>query len=200
LDQEEPDIEEVREALDDIVGDGNRAASIIDRVRSRVRMEQHPTEQLDLNQVALDAIQFVEPDIRQRGLYLRTDLAEDLPPVNGNSIELQQVILNLIINGAQAMRDAPTGSRDLLLSTSASNDLVELAVQDRGVGFDDELADRLFDPFFTTKPDGTGMGLAINRTIIEAHGGRIWATSNDDRGATFHFRLPALNQTPEHKT
>jgi signal transduction histidine kinase/ligand-binding sensor domain-containing protein len=194
LDREPPDMEEVREALDDIVGDGNRAASIIDHVRSRVRKGQHRTEQLDLNQVALEAVQFVEPEIRQRGLSLRTELADDLPPINGNSIELQQVILNLIINGAQSMRDAPTGSRELLLSTSVQDYFLELAVQDRGVGVDEELADRLFEPFFTTRPDGFGMGLAINRTIIEAHGGRIWATSNDDRGATFHFSLPITEE------
>jgi signal transduction histidine kinase len=101
----------------------------------------------------------------------------------------------LIINGAQSMRDAPVGSRDLLLRISVQNCFVELVIQDRGTGFDQELEDRLFEPFFTTKPDGTGMGLAINRTIIEAHSGRIWATLNDDGGATFHFRLPALTET-----
>ena len=194
LDREQPDIAEVREALDDIASDGNRAASIIDHVRSRVRKEQHPTEQLDLNQVALETIRFIGPEIRQRGLSLRTDLADNLPSFKGNSIELQQVILNLIINGAHAMRDVASGSHELLLWTSAQNGFVELAVQDHGVGFDEELADRFFEPFFTTKPDGTGMGLAINRTIIEGHGGRIWATSNTDRGATFYFRLPALTE------
>jgi C4-dicarboxylate-specific signal transduction histidine kinase len=194
LDREQPDIAEVREALGDIVSDGNRASTIIDHVRSRVRNERHTPKQLDLNQIALEAIQFIGPEIRQRGLTMRADLADDLLPVRGNAIELQQVILNLIINGAQSMPGTTDDSSELLLRTSAQNGYVELAVEDRGVGLDEDLADRIFEPFFTTKPQGTGMGLAINRTIIEAHGGRIWATPNDDRGATFHFRLPSMSE------
>jgi C4-dicarboxylate-specific signal transduction histidine kinase len=192
LDRQQPDIAEVREALGDIVSDGNRAASIIAHVRSLVRKEPHSTGKLVLNQVVLQATRFVAPELRLRGLSLRTELADDLPLVSGSSIELQQVILNLIINAAQAMRDAAANSRELLLSTSTQNGFVELAVKDRGVGFDETIAARLFEPFFTTKSDGTGIGLAINRTIIEAHGGRIWATANNDRGATFCFNLPGL--------
>ena len=197
LDRQQPDMEEVRDALSDIVGDGNRAASIIKHIRALVRKEHQPTEQLGLNQVALEAIQFVGPEIRERGLSLKTDFAHQLPPLRGNSIELQQVILNLIINGAQAMRDIGDGPRELLLTTSPENGFVELSVKDHGAGFDSDLAERMFEPFFTTKPQGTGMGLAINRTIIEAHGGRIWATSNEGLGATFHFRLPAMTEAVE---
>lgn len=190
LKQDQPDMKEVREALGEIVGDGNRAASIIDNVRSLTRKEQRATESLDLNQVALDAIKFIMPEIRKRGLNLRTELEDALPAINGNSIELQQVILNLVINGAQAMRHAEKGYNELLLQTTAQNGFVELTVKDHGVGIEQDHLDRLFEPFFTTKPQGTGMGLAINRTIIEAHRGSIWAAANNPCGAEFRFRLP----------
>lgn len=194
LDREQPDTDEVGEALSDIVNDGNRAAKIIKHIRSMVRKEQSATEELDLNQVVHEAIQFIAPEIRKRALTLKTDLGEDLPQVMGSSIELQQVILNLIINAAQAMSDTDDHSRELCVRTLAANGSVELAVEDGGVGFDEEEAARLFEPFFTTKAGGTGMGLAINRTIVEAHGGRIWAKPNSERGATFSFTLPALSE------
>ena len=190
LAREDQDTEEICDALDDIVNDGNRAASVIDNVRLMVRKEQHPTEQLDLNQVATSVIRLVEPEFQERGLVVRNELAAELPPVQGNSIELQQVIINLLVNGMQAMDDSKQGSHELVLATSAMDGFVELAVSDDGIGIDELTADRFFEPFFTTKPHGIGMGLAINRTIIEAHGGRIWATPNEGRGATFRFNLP----------
>ena len=177
--------------------DGNRAASVIDNVRSMVEKEQHPTEILDLNQVAESVICFVQPELQDRGLLVRTELADKLPLVRGNSIELQQVIMNLLVNGMQAMEDASQGSDELVLGTSTMNGFVELAVSDDGVGIDQRTADRLFEPFFTTKPHGIGMGLAINRTIIEAHGGRIWATPNEGRGATFRFHLPISKRSSQ---
>jgi PAS domain S-box-containing protein len=192
LDREQPDVEEVREALGDIVDDGNRASGIIDRVRSRVRKQEQPNEQLNINKVALEVVQFVNAEIRKRGLTLDTALADELPMVSADAIELQQVILNLIINAAHAMEEMVGDSNELLLTTSSVNGHVELAVKDAGIGLDEEEADRLFEPFFTTRTNGVGMGLAISRTIVEAHDGRIWATSNDDGGATFHFSLPAV--------
>jgi signal transduction histidine kinase len=194
LKQDQPDMEEVRAALGEIVGDGNRAASIIDNVRSLVRKEQQSAEPLDLNQVALDAIEFITPELRKRSLVLKTELADTLPAITGNSIELQQVILNLVINGAQAIRQTENGSNELLLRTTAQDGFVELAVKDRGVGIEPDQADRLFEPFYTTKAQGTGMGLAINRSIIESHQGRIWATANNSCGATFRFQLPAAGE------
>jgi signal transduction histidine kinase/ligand-binding sensor domain-containing protein len=191
LDRDEPDVDEVREALSDIADDGNRASDIIDRVRSLVKKERQVTDDLDLNQVARDASNFAEPEIRRRGLVIETDFANDLPHVKGDPIELQQVILNLLINGSQAMHDPDTGPRTLALRTSANNGSVELAVEDHGSGAGEIPIDKLFEAFFTTKPQGTGMGLAINRTIIEAHGGRIWATQNRNGGLTFRFSLPA---------
>ena len=131
-------------------------------------------------------------EFRKRGLTLNTALADELPMVSADAIELQQVILNLIINAAHAMEEVVGDSNELLLTTSSVNGHVELAVKDVGIGLDEEEADRLFEPFFTTRTNGVGMGLAISRTIVEAHDGRIWATSNDDGGATFHFSLPAV--------
>ncbi len=195
LDRPQPDLHEIGESLNDIVGDGNRAADIIDRVRSLLKKEHQPSEQLNLDIVAREAIRFAEPEIHRRGLTIGTEFASDLPPIRGDAVELQQVILNLLINGAQAMRDLPSDSRTLTVSVSADDGSVELGVQDCGVGVAEDQFDRLFEPFYTTKPQGTGMGLAINRTIIEAHGGKIWATPNADRGMTFHVRLPAAGET-----
>jgi C4-dicarboxylate-specific signal transduction histidine kinase len=195
LDSERPDIEEVRDALTDIIGDGNRAARIVRHVRSLVNKEQPLAARLDLNQVVLDSLEIIRPEMRRRGLSIGSELAEDLPPVNGSQIGLQQVILNLLINGAQAMLDTSESPRELMLTTSAHDGFVELSVKDHGVGLDQETMDRCFDPFFTTKPQGMGMGLAINRTIIEAHGGSIWATPNEDQGATFRFQLPVLAES-----
>ena len=193
LDAEPPDVPEVRAALSDIETAGDRATNIIDHIRSLVRKEHHSQDQLDLNAVANDVIKLVDPELRKRGLVIRTEMAETLPAVRGNPVELQQVILNLINNGAQAMSHSDAGPRELLVTTSTNNGSVELAVEDSGVGLSETDASKMFDAFFSTKPDGTGMGLAINRTIIKAHGGRIWATPNAGRGVTFHFSLPISN-------
>ncbi|MGI9243722.1 MAG: two-component regulator propeller domain-containing protein [Verrucomicrobiales bacterium] len=191
LDRDPPDLDEVRDALGDITSDGNRASDIITRIRSLVRKEQQEMRLLDLNEVARDVIKLVHRQFRERGTALDTDLQDPLPAVRGDRIELQQVVLNLLINGAQSMVDNGRETRVVLITTSAKSGFVELAVRDRGCGLDDDHAEKVFEPFFTTKNDGTGIGLAINRTIIEAHGGRIWAEPNTDRGATFRFTLPS---------
>jgi signal transduction histidine kinase len=190
LDDDQPDLPEAREALGDIAKAGNQAAEIIDHIRSLVRKEHTVKDQVYLNEVVGDAVKLVLPELRKRSLTVRTELAKALPAIHGDPVELQQVILNLIINGAQSMNENKTESHELLVTTSADNGSVELAVTDFGVGLDETQAKRIFEPFFTTKPDGTGMGLAINRTIIEAHSGKIWAKPNAERGATFCFRLP----------
>jgi C4-dicarboxylate-specific signal transduction histidine kinase len=196
LDRKEPDVEEVSEALEEIAEDGERASEIVEHVRSLMQRERRPSQRLDLSEVARDATRFAEPEIRRRGLVIDTQLAADLPPVEGNPIELQQVILNLLINGAQAMKTmGHSEPRHLAVRTRADNGSVELAVEDHGAGVSDEVIDKMFEPFFTTKPTGTGMGLAINRTIIEAHGGRIWATRNEGAGSTFCFCLPACRES-----
>jgi signal transduction histidine kinase len=194
LESEQPDTKMLRETLIDIASAGNRAADIIDHIRSMTRKEHREHHQLNLNQVVNDVIKLVDPELRKRQLSIRTELAASLPAVRGDPIELQQVIMNLIINGAQAMSHEDTRSFEILVATSTSEGYVELAVTDSGVGLSKTESDRMFEPFFTTKADGTGMGLAINRTIIEAHGGRIWAAPNADRGTTFHFCLPITSE------
>jgi len=190
LNRDQPDIDEVRDALEDIARDGNRASQIIDRVRALVRKEGHVVNQLDLNEVVASAQQFAEPEMTKSGLGINTELADKLPAVQGDPIELQQVVLNLLLNGAQAMRDGGGPERILTISTTQDNGSVELAVSDVGPGVPEEHLPRLFNPFFTTRSDGTGMGLAINRSIVEAHGGRIWASPNSGPGMTFHVSLP----------
>jgi len=190
LNRDQPDIDEVRDALEDIARDGNRASQIIDRVRALVRKEGHVVNQLDLNEVVASAQQFAEPEMTKSGLGINTELADKLPAVQGDPIELQQVVLNLLLNGAQAMRDGGGPERILTISTTQDNGSVELAVSDVGPGVPEEHLPRLFNPFFTTRSDGTGMGLAINRSIVEAHGGRIWASLNSGPGMTFHVSLP----------
>nr|WP_161501657.1 two-component regulator propeller domain-containing protein [Rhodopirellula sp. SM50] len=194
LEAERPNTVMLHEALIDIASAGKRAADIIDHVRSMTRNEHRANRQLDLNHVVGDVIKLVDPELRKRQLSLRTELSASLPTVRGDPIELQQAILNLIINGAQAMSHDDTRSPEIVVATSTDNGYVELAVTDAGTGLSETERERMFEPFFTTKADGTGMGLAINRTIIEAHGGRIWATANADRGTTFRFSLPISSE------
>ena len=192
LDADPPDLQEVREALGDIASDGDRASKIIDHVRSLVRKAPLPASQLDLNDAARSALRLAQPEFRGRGLAVDVQLAPNLPNVEGNAIELEQVILNFLMNAAQAMSDEAFRGSQLTLRTVRVDDTVELSVEDRGIGAAEEVMDRLFEPFYTTKPDGIGMGLAINRTIIHGHGGRIWATRNTDCGMTFYFSLPVF--------
>ena len=162
----------------------------MDRIRSLVRMEEQPKQLIDFNNLVTGVIQFLDAELRRRNVNVAMQLAEELPPIEGNPIELQQVVLNLIINGAQAMSRADVASRILSVTTSVHHDSVELAVCDCGVGLDESEIEKIFEPFYTTKKAGIGMGLSINRTIIRAHGGRIWARPNAHRGATFHVMLP----------
>jgi signal transduction histidine kinase/ligand-binding sensor domain-containing protein len=194
LNHDQPDLPEIQEALNDIISDGNRASDIVDHIRSLLRKEPLERHQLDLSEVARKVTKLISPELRNRGLTVRTELYQSLPTIEGDAIELQQVILNLIFNGAQAMGDRECERNELIISTSTNNGSVELTVRDFGVGLDGTEVERIFEPFYTTRPSGTGMGLAINRTIIEAHGGHIWAVPNDDWGATFGFQLPTLEE------
>lgn len=189
LDREQPDVDEIREALADIASDGKRASDIIDRVLAMVKKERNSFRELDLNEVVCGAVSFAKMEMVRRKLQLKLELAEELPPVSGDPIELQQVILNLLINAAQAMEES--GVRELIVRTRAVNSSVQVAVEDHGTGIDEEQSHRIFDPFFTTREGGIGMGLAINRRIIAAHRGRIWTERNKDQGMTFFFEIPA---------
>ena len=159
-------------------------------------MTKHvPTfEPLPLNTVIREAISLIHSQAVIQDISLHVELDESLPPVLGDRIELQQVLLNLIMNGLEALTHAETEERQLCIKTAlADPETVIIAVQDSGVGLDEQHVDRLFEPFATTKPQGMGMGLSISRSIIAAHGGRLWATQNPDCGATFHVALPVAN-------
>jgi PAS domain S-box-containing protein len=187
-----PDLDEVRDILSDIVNDGSRASEVIGRLRTFLKRDVPDYHPLDLNEVIRDVITLVAKDAVIRNVSIVTELGADLPPALGDRIQLQQVLLNLISNGTDAMMNFDDDARRLIIRTEKDDQQsVKVTVRDFGVGLDEEDIGRVFEPFTTTKSDGMGMGLSISRTIIETHGGRIWATNNPDRGATFSFTLPA---------
>jgi signal transduction histidine kinase len=192
-----PDLEEIRQALDDIVNDGKRAGQILSRIRSLVKKAPPQKDLLDLNQTILEVIALTRGEVQRNGVSLQTRFSSSLPLVPGDRIQLQQVVLNLILNAVEAMREVSTAQRQLLVSTGTSDsNEVLVAVRDSGTGLDSESLDHLFQPFFTTKSGGMGMGLSICRGIVEAHGGRVWAMPNVPNGATFQFALPAQQEVP----
>ena len=191
LDAQPPDQEEVRLALDDIIKDGKRAGDVIGHIRAIVRNVPPRHDRLDINEAILEVIDLTRSELVRKGISLQTEFARGLPSIRGDRIQLQQVILNLIMNAAEAMNDASEHSRDLLIGTAADKPGgVRVEVRDSGPGLSQESLGRLFDPFYTTKRGGMGMGLSICRSIIEAHGGQVGATANVPRGAAFHFTLP----------
>src|SRR5712691_7704444 len=191
LNMQPSDPEEVRQALDRIVRNGRRAGDVISRIRALVAKAAPRNDQLDVNEVMLEVIALTGSELRRNGTSLQTQLADGLPLILGDRIQLQQVMLNLILNAVEAMSGSDEGSRELLISSEEDGaNGVRIAVRDRGPGLKPESLDRLFDAFYTTKPDGMGMGLSICRSIIEAHGGRVWATTNLPQGAVLQFTLP----------
>jgi len=188
-----PDLGSVREALDAIVKDGHRASEVIQRIRQLATKTSPQKARLDMNDVIRDVVPLIGSEMRSHEVSLRIDLAPALPPVLADRVQLQQVLINLVMNGIEAMASIDGRSRELVIrSQPGDDDHVVVAVQDAGVGIDAQKTDQLFSAFYTTKPDGMGMGLSISRSIIEAHGGRLWATPNPDHGATFHFALPKM--------
>ena len=180
-----------------IVRDANRASEIVERIRTLTKRTPLKHDPFNLNDVVLETIALTLSEIQRHDVSLRTELADDLPLVLGDRILLQQIVLNLIINAIEAIVAAGDGSRELLVGTATETpDRVLLAVHDTGAGLSVEKPDRLFEAFYTTKPQGMGMGLAISRSIIEAHGGRIWAVPNEPRGAIFRFALPIRRPEP----
>jgi len=192
LSQTPPDIGDVRQILDDIVRDNKRAGEVIRRVRALVKKEKPRQEPLDLNELIQQVVELVRGDSLLQGLSVATDLSPELVAIYGDGIQLQQVILNLILNRATAMRNAPLAQRRIIVRTAMTdNHTVRVSVTDFGVGIDENNSERLFEPFYTTKSDGLGMGLSISRTIVKGHGGTMEASNNKDGGATFAFTLPA---------
>jgi signal transduction histidine kinase len=180
-----------------IVKDGTRAADIISRIRLLFKKGTPQREPEDVNEVIREMIVLLGGETTRYSISVRTDLAADLPHVMGDRVQLQQVLMNLMINGIDAMKDVD-GTRELAIkSQRGENEEVVLSVTDSGVGLPPHQADQIFNAFFTTKPHGTGMGLRISRSIIESHGGRLWAADNSPRGASFYFTLPAKVEANE---
>jgi PAS domain S-box-containing protein len=186
-----PDLDMVRDALAAIVNDGHRAAEVIQRVRQLAKKADQQKAQSDINDVIRDVVPLVRTEVLSHQVSLRVDLASTLPSVLADRVQLQQVLINLVMNGIEAMASVDDRPRELVVRSLAhERDQVLVTVQDVGVGIDSTSVDRLFTAFFTTKPGGMGMGLSISRSIIDAHGGRLWATPNEGPGATFQFALP----------
>ncbi len=191
LAREAPDLEEARAAVERIIRDGNRASEVIRRIRALAKKTDPQTAWLDVNDVIHEVGALVQSEVRKHRVLLRMALSTALPPLLGDRVQLQQVVLNLIINGIEAMSSVADRPRELLIQSGTQGSSgIFVAVRDSGIGLDPQHLARLFDAFFTTKPGGMGMGLSISRTIIEAHGGQLWATPNEGHGATFRFTLP----------
>jgi len=191
LQNEKPDLNEIRAILTDIRKDDERAGNVIVRMRSLLKRQNFESKLLDFGALLVETIALARPDARMRGVNLNLQLPPRLPAVSGDRVHLQQVLLNLILNGMDAMADCTRANRVLTVQVEMNDDgRVELSVSDRGAGIPEGKVERLFEPFFTTKPNGMGMGLAISQTIIEAHGGKIWGGNNLHGGAIFKFTLP----------
>jgi signal transduction histidine kinase/PAS domain-containing protein len=191
LKSDSPDFVEADEALSDVIESAMRVSTIVQRERRLLRKSRLEFETLDLNDVVSEIEPFIRGEARRAGAVVQFELAVNLPPLIGDRVQLQQVVLNLARNGVQAMRDEPMGGRDLIIrSALASDGEVKLTVTDAGPTVDPERFERMFEPFYTTKPKGLGMGLAISRSILDAHHGRIWATRNAERGITMHIAIP----------
>ena len=205
---ETPNLAEARDALRRIVRDGNRASDVIARTRALFKKTSAAKEPVDTNEIIQEVLAVTQNELQRNRVSLRTQFAKDLPMVTGDKIQLQQVILNLVINAIEAMHEVSEASRELCVSsekvTDTSDEIeqeasslpkarVLVVVGDSGPGLDSTQLQRVFETYYTTKSQGTGMGLAISRSIIEAHGGRLWAKRNTPRGALFKFTLPVLD-------
>ena len=189
FDRNPPDLGEVREALECIVSDADRAGDIIGRIRDHIKKAPPRKGRFDLNKAIDEVVALAESEITTNGVSVQARLAEGLVPVQGDRVQLQQVVLNLILNAVEAMSTVEAGPRELLISTEQTGGVL-VSVRDSGPGIDPDHLDRVFEAFYTTKSSGVGMGLSICRSIIDAHGGRLWADMNASRGTVFRFTLP----------
>jgi PAS domain S-box-containing protein len=187
-------VQELREIFRDIEAESSSAAEIMDRLQALVRKRPLELRAVDVNAVANDVLQLVAPDARRRHVTLRADLAPSLPMIDADRVSLQHVILNLVVNAMDAMDQGDGEERRVVMQTRQAANQVECAVIDNGRGIAADHLSKIFDPFFTTKHDGIGLGLAIARSIVEAHSGRIWAEGHGGRGATFRLSLPSSRQ------
>jgi signal transduction histidine kinase len=191
-----PNVHGARETARRTIRDGNRASDVITRLRALYGREDTIAERMDLNHATREVVALSLSELKRNRVNLRCELAADLPLVKGDRIQLQQVILNLVRNGSDAMNTVHDRPRELLIRTERDEGgWALLSVKDAGIGFDPQSMDKLFQAFYTTKNDGMGIGLSVSRSIIEQHGGRLWATLNDGPGATFSFSIPGATNT-----
>jgi signal transduction histidine kinase len=199
LAQDVPNLDKAQEAAHRIVRDGKRAGEIIARVRALTKRTPTAHEELDLNQTIQEVLALVGDEAKKKSVSIQTEFGGDLAPVAGDRVQLQQVVLNLVMNGIEAMSSVGDRARELVINTrNLEPDQVQVTVEDSGTGLDPTTADKIFDPFYTTKPGGMGMGLSICRSILEAHGGRLWAEGKDGPGTSFHFTLPKHHEEESH--
>jgi C4-dicarboxylate-specific signal transduction histidine kinase len=197
LDRPTPDLDEVRAALRRIVEDGNRAAQVLGRIRALAQQVTPQTSRILVEDVIRDVVEMLEYELTVQGVVLTTALRTRARPIVGDPIQLQQVMLNLIMNAAESLSGARAGERRIDVVAEVRDEEphgVIVSVRDSGTGPPPENPEILFKPFYTTKASGMGLGLSICRSIVESHGGRLWATANDDRGMTFRFRLPVSDE------
>ena len=188
---ETPRPDDVRNTVERIVKDANRASEVIQRIRALAKRTEPQMVSLDINDVIREAALLVQREVLSHGVSMRTELAPVLPPVLGDRVQLQQVVINLLMNGVEAMASITDRRREILVRSQLHDEgQVLVAVLDSGIGIDSSTAEKLFTAFFTTKPSGMGMGLSISRSIIRSHGGRLWAAPNPDHGAAFQFTVP----------
>jgi signal transduction histidine kinase len=192
LDRTPPDLVEVREALASAVKDNDRASTVVGRIRALMQKAPTRTDSVNINEAVHEVLELTHGEALKHVVSVRTQLADGLPLIQGDRVQLQQVVLNLILNAVQAMGGDADSTREMLITTRQTEpNEVRIGVRDTGPGLNAEALPRLFEPFYTTKPDGMGMGLSICRSIIEAHGGRLWASGCEPRGALFQFTIPA---------
>jgi PAS domain S-box-containing protein len=196
LDADPPNVDGALETAKRTIRDGRRAADVITRLRALFVKKEAATELVDLNEATLEVIALSQSELERSRVITRAELADQLPPVTGDRVQLQQVILNLVRNASDAMSTVDDRPRQLLIKTEPEGDQVRLSVQDAGVGFDPQAIKNLFEAFYTTKNDGMGIGLSVSRSIIESHHGRLWATPNDGPGVTFSFSIPGVVEGP----
>jgi len=195
LEMSPPNLAEAREAFDCVVRDADRARDIVGRMRDHVKKAPPRKERFDLNSAINEVFVLAQSVTQRNGVSVQTRFADGLLPVLGDRIQLQQVLMNLILNAAEAMGSVEEGPRELVISTEQNHAGALVAVRDSGPGIDPAHLDRVFDAFYTTKSSGTGMGLSICRSIIDAHGGKLWAEANEPRGAVFRFTLPGAEES-----
>jgi signal transduction histidine kinase len=196
LERHDLDPDELRVVVTRFARDAQRASDIIGRIRSLFARGTSNREAIDVNEVNQEIVTLLRDEAVRYKVLVRTELAADLPWIVGDRLQLQQVAMNLIVNGIEAMREVD-GIREIVIkSQRADDEQILVSISDTGIGFPPQLAEQIFDPFFTTKPQGTGMGLRICRSIIESHGGRLWGVGTPGHGATFHLSLPIARNVP----